>query len=100
MLLAQMLTLRLHLDPMRAENGPLSVIPGSHLVDHETESLPIELHAAAGDVLAMRPLFPHSSSLSRDGTTLHRRVIHLEFAPSAELPDGYQWHSFHPVATR
>jgi ectoine hydroxylase-related dioxygenase (phytanoyl-CoA dioxygenase family) len=96
-LLVRMLTLRVHLDAMAAENGPLSVIPGSHLVDQDTAVPPVELHADAGDVLAMRPLLSHSSSLPRDGTIMHRRVIHLELAPCAELPDEYEWHSFDMV---
>lgn len=97
-LLASMLTLRVHLDAMTAENGPLFVIPGSHIVEHESTRQPIELNADAGDVLAMRPLLSHSSEGSREGTTMHRRVIHLEFAPHAELPDGFEWHSFTPIA--
>ncbi len=96
-LLAAMLTLRIHVDPMTAENGPLSVIPGSHIASSEATAPAVELHASAGDVLAMRPLLSHSSSLPRTGTTLHRRVIHLEFAPSGELPDGYEWHAFDRV---
>ena len=98
-LLASMLTLRIHLDAMTAENGPLSVIPCSHIVGgHENAQQPVELNADPGDVLAMRPLLSHSSTVSREGTTMHRRVIHLEFAPHAELPDGFEWHSFGPIA--
>jgi ectoine hydroxylase-related dioxygenase (phytanoyl-CoA dioxygenase family) len=97
-ILASMLTVRVHLDAMVAENGPLSVIPGSHRLDEETAQRPIELSAAAGDVLAMRPLLSHSSSVSHEGTTMHRRVIHLEFAPCSELPDGYEWYSYTPIA--
>lgn len=94
-LLQNMLTLRVHLDAMTEENGPLHVIPGSHL-DEEVQSpeLPLELHANAGDVLAMRPLLSHSSTVSKPGTSMHRRVIHIEFAADEDLPDGYEWHSF------
>ena len=97
-LLKSMLTLRLHLDPMTPDNGPLSVIPGSHLTaidDHTAQ--PVEIHTNAGDVLVMRPLLTHSSSQSKPGTALHRRVIHLEFAPTPTLPDSYEWHSFESV---
>jgi hypothetical protein len=94
-LLADMLTLRLHLDPMTEENGPLSVVPGSHLA--EESATPVEIHTQAGDVFAMRPLISHSSSLPREGTTIHRRIVHLEFAPSKLLPDGYEWHWFEPI---
>jgi Phytanoyl-CoA dioxygenase (PhyH) len=96
-LLAGMLTLRLHLDPMTAENGPLCVIPGSHTTEVEDSSQAVEIHTKSGDVLAMRPLVSHSSIMSIAETTMHRRVIHLEFAPSIELPDGYEWHSFRMV---
>ncbi|TWT84573.1 Phytanoyl-CoA dioxygenase (PhyH) [Planctomycetes bacterium CA13] len=95
--LKQMLTLRLHLDEVTDENGPLRVIPGSH-VSSESDGVGVEnavaIHAAAGDVLAMRPLITHSSGSSHPGTTRHRRILHLEFAACHELPDGYQWHDF------
>lgn len=97
-LLAGMLTLRVHLDAMTAENGPLSVIPGSHVPDQDANGDPVELQAAAGDVLAMRPLLLHSSVNSQPQTSMHRRVIHLELAPCRDLPDGYEWHCYCPVA--
>ena len=93
-LLANMLTLRIHLDAMTEENGPLSVIPGSHLLDPSKEDPPVILSAQAGDVLAMRPLISHASSMSQEGTTAHRRIVHLEFAASPVLPDGVQWHDY------
>ncbi len=96
-LLANMLTLRIHLDAMTAENGPLAVIPGSHLLNPEKEEPPVVLSAAAGDVLAMRPLLSHSSSMSQEGTTAHRRIVHLEFAGDAVLPEGVQWNDFLPL---
>jgi hypothetical protein len=96
-LLRRMVTLRLHLDAMTGENGPLSVIPGSHLTQSEEGATPVEINAEPGDVLAMRPLLSHSSSMPRAGTTMHRRVVHLELAPDVELPDGYEWHFFHRV---
>ena len=63
-LLRQMLTLRIHLDEVTDENGPLRVIPQSHIssdsvglgVDHA-----VTIYASAGDVLAMRPLISHAS---------------------------------------
>ena len=97
-LLKQMLTLRLHVDAMTPENGPLSIIPGSHTEEIENDQQAIEIHTAAGDVFAMRPLLTHSSSSPKEGTNMHRRVVHLEFASSAELPDGYEWHSFYSVS--
>lgn len=96
-LLARMLTLRVHLDDVTDENGPLRVIPGSH-VSSVSEGLGVDaavtIHASAGDVLAMRPLISHCSGASHEGTKRHRRILHLEFAANRELPDGYQWHNF------
>jgi len=95
--LRKMLTLRIHLDEVTDENGPLRVIPGSHV---SSESVgdgfdsAIDIHAAVGDVLAMRPLISHSSGSSSPGTKRHRRILHLEFAASRSLPDGFLWHDF------
>lgn len=93
-ILTNMLTLRIHLDDVTDENGPLQVIPGSHR-SHVPTSLPetpsTAIKLSAGDVLAMRPLISHCSGNSVVGTTRHRRVIHLEFAASPVLPDGFQW---------
>ena len=52
-----------------------------------------------GDVLLMRPLLAHNSGRSHPETTRHRRILHLEFAGLAELPDGFAWHTFVPSAT-
>jgi hypothetical protein len=93
--LERMLSLRIHLDPSTADNGPLSVVAGSHRDGERGEV--VCLLANRGDVLAMRPLIDHSSPRSESGATQHRRVIHLEFAADPQLPDGYQWHEFHPV---
>ncbi len=94
-LLRQMLTLRIHLDEVTEENGPLQVLPGTH-VSCATSSArpPVAIFAKAGDVLAMRPLLSHCSGVSNPETGRHRRVIHLEFAGIQELPDGYQWNEF------
>jgi hypothetical protein len=97
-LLESMLTLRIHLDPVSDENGPLRVIAGSHRGDDaapEDDGPMQAIHCQRGDVLAMRPLVSHASGNSWPGTTRHRRVLHLEFARDRELPDGYQWHEFH-----
>lgn len=96
-ILRRMLTLRIHLDDVTDENGPLQVIPGTHT---SSESLGVGLenrvtiHARAGDVLAMRPLISHASGSSVPGTAMHRRILHLEFSADPELPDGVEWHTF------
>ena len=96
--LRQMLTLRVHLDDVTDENGPLRVIPGSH-VSGTSEGVGADqaatIYATAGDVLAMRPLISHCSGASLPGSTLHRRILHLEFSADASLADGFQWHDFH-----
>ncbi len=97
-ILARMVTIRIHLDDCPAENGALRVIPGSHargLLSRDAirsatqadaeETIP----AAAGDVLFMRPLILHASSSASNPS--HRRVLHLEFAPSDLLPRGITW---------
>lgn len=96
-ILQQMLTLRIHLDDVTGENGPLRVIPGSHessASEGQGVASAVDIHAEAGDVLAMRPLISHSSGSSEPGTKRHRRILHLEFAAARELPDGAQWHDF------
>ncbi len=101
--LAQMLAVRIHLDLCGSENGPLRVIPGSHLLNklsepqiarvvatHETA----EIHAPQGGIVLMRPLLVHSSSPARDKT--HRRVLHIEFAP-LECISPLQWQAVVPM---
>lgn len=98
-LLDRMLTIRLHLDPMCDQNGPLVVIPSSHR-DNESESSSadaIPIHCDAGDLFVMRPRLVHGSRACDPDTEMHRRVIHLEIAPSQQLPGGYRWHQFEPV---
>lgn len=103
--LTRMLTFRIHLDPMTAANGPLHVIPGSHLdlpgpaapdlVDLQRTSE--EIHCDAGDVFVMHPLLVHSSSVSSPETQLHRRIVHLELAASPKLPADVQWRDYHRI---
>ncbi len=98
-LLRSMLTLRIHLDTVTEENGPLLVIPGSQRCDDAPGgSDPETILTTRGDVLAMRPLLSHRSVNARPETTRHRRILHLEFAARRELPDGYEWHDFLPAS--
>ena len=96
-ILEQMLTLRIHLDDVVDENGPLLVIPGSHdsggkVFPDAEASEPI--YACQGDVLAIRPLVSHSSVCSHPNNQRHRRIIHLEFSGCKRLSDGYKWHDW------
>jgi len=96
-ILRRMLTLRIHLDDVTDENGPLQVVPGSQRSKSDEGAgldAVVAIQATAGDVLAMRPLISHSSGASHPGTTRHRRILHLEFAADEQLPDGYRWHDF------
>ncbi len=92
-----MLIARIHLDDVTDENGPMSVLPGSHLTGKamgidEASAQKILCHK--GDVLLIRPLVAHNSLPSKLGNPNHRRILHLEFAAYNELPDGYEWHDF------
>lgn len=95
--LEAMLTLRIHLDDMTDENGPLQVVPGSHhlgkvsVASYESART---ILGSRGDVLAMRPMLAHRSISSREGTAQHRRILHLEFSGLPRLPDGFEWHDF------
>lgn len=98
--LQSMLTLRIHLDDMTEANGPLEVLPGTHLTGKELRIenfQPIRIMGQRGDVLAMRPLLAHCSKRSLPECSSSRRILHLEFAASPELPDGFQWHTFLPL---
>lgn len=101
-LLEAMLTARIHLDDVTDANGPLRVLPGSHI--NRDSGVPddrsaISIHCRAGDVLLMRPLLYHASASGDPDHREHRRVVHLEFAPSIELPDGYEWRHFVRITT-
>lgn len=95
--LEKILAVRVHLDATNEHSGALKVIPNSHrngrlgAVDIQKlkrEGQAVVCSVEKGDVLAMRPLLLHSSSVSLNAS--HRRVIHLEFT-SIELPGGLEW---------
>ena len=90
--LAQMIAVRLHLDACGPENGPLRVIPGSHLLGKLSDeqlakvvasNKAVEICAPQGAIVLMRPLLLHASSPSR--AAAHRRVLHIEFAPAEAI---------------
>lgn len=100
-LLHRMLFLRIHLDAMTPDNGPLRVLPGSHrhgVGMTWNEAGAETILCEAGDVLAIRPLVVHSSIASTPGCTSHRRILHLEFAAEPDLPGGLEWRWW--IATR
>ena len=96
-LLSQLVAVRLHLDECSADDGPLRVVPGSHLQavldpeqaqqwrSHQGEEV---CTAHCGDVLVLRPLLLHASS--KGGGHSRRRVLHFLYAPP-EPGYGLRW---------
>jgi hypothetical protein len=96
-LLAQMVTLRVHLDDVPDTNAPLLIAPGSHLLGR----VPVNDIAAvvrdcgtrmclaqAGDIwLYATPLVHASKAATRP---VHRRVLQVDYA-AQKLPGGLQW---------
>lgn len=91
------LAVRLHLDDCDESNGPLKVLPGSHLsgrlgadeITHWRESVrPVTCVVPRGGAVLMRPLLLHSSPAPR--LPRRRRVVHFEYA-AAPLPHGLEW---------
>jgi hypothetical protein len=91
----------LHPDEVTEENDLLRVIPGSHHTGKELRlsEVPRTILAGRGNVLFIRPLVAHCSNRSQPDTRWHRRILHFEFAATAELSDGYAWHDFVGMAT-
>jgi ectoine hydroxylase-related dioxygenase (phytanoyl-CoA dioxygenase family) len=95
--LARMVTVRIHIDACDDSNGPLVVLPGTHLsgflsdaeiARYKRNTAPVTCEAAPGDAVVMRPLLLHASPKATNPR--HRRVVHLEFAADA-LPGGLEW---------
>ena len=82
---AQVRSLRLHLDDSGPDTGPLLVKPGSH---RGLEAEPLELHARRGDAFVMHPLLLHASAKPKH--LAPRRVLHIEWA-AFDLPGGLEW---------
>ncbi len=99
-ILERMVTVRLHLDDSGPGDGPLRVLPGSHLEgklsaaaltawSRLAPAAGVDCNVGAGTAVIMRPLLVHASSpRSSPG---HRRVIHLEYAAES-LPGGLEWY--------
>ncbi len=97
-LLNRMVTARIHLDPTGADNGALSIVPGSHLRGKlASEKIPelatessILCECHPGDVLLMSPLILHSSK--RSTRPNRRRILHFDYAPPDALDPRLAWH--------
>lgn len=96
-LLAGMVTLRVHLDPVGAGNAPLLVAPGSHRAGRvPVDTIPAVVRdhgvraclAAAGDVWLYATPILHASDAAVQPT--RRRVLQVDFS-AASLPNGLAW---------
>lgn len=105
-LLQQLVAVRLHLDDCGSDDGPLRVVPGSHLSGRlNAQAATAARHtqeefictARRGSALAMRPLLLHASSRSQGQGK--RRVLHFLFGPQA-LPFGLRWRCESILSTR
>lgn len=96
-ILAQMVTIRVHLDPVSHENAPLLIAPGTHALGKISEN-EIERYVAnstiycctamAGDVWIYRTPILHASERARSGQ--RRRVLQVDYAID-DLPGGLEW---------
>jgi hypothetical protein len=96
-LLRQLIAVRLHVDACGANDGPLRLVPGSHLhgrfgaeaaARSRQADGQVVCVAGRGSVLVMRPLLLHSSSKATGHSM--RRVLHFLFGPRV-LPFGLRW---------
>jgi ectoine hydroxylase-related dioxygenase (phytanoyl-CoA dioxygenase family) len=97
--LENMVTIRINLDACGPENGPLRLLPGSHLAGRlgpddiagwRARVAEVLATGPAGAALVMRPLLLYASSPAT--TPAHRRVIHLDYA-CEDLPEGLEWYT-------
>ena len=96
-ILAQMVTLRVHLDAVPPDNAPLLIAPGSHRMGAIREDrisavvAQCGVHrctASAGDVWAYATPILHASEAA--ATPRRRRVLQLDYA-GEPLPGGLEW---------
>ncbi len=96
-LLATMLTMRIHLDPVPADNAPLLIAPGSHrhgrIAEADITGIVARCgrHACladAGDIwLYATPILHASDAAARP---VRRRVLQVDYA-ACDLPGGLRW---------
>lgn len=96
-LLEQMVTLRVHLDDVPADNAPLLIAPGSHRWGRiATDAIAVAVKrcgvhaclAQAGDVWVYSTPIVHASDASTSPRS--RRVLQVDYA-TFELPGGLEW---------
>lgn len=95
--IARLVTLRVHLDDVPANNAPLLIAPGSHRLGRIPESAiagAVEqcgvtaCLARRGDVWVYATSILHASAASEAG--MRRRVLQVDYA-GEELPGGLNW---------
>ncbi len=96
-LLASMLTVRIHIDPVDSDNAPLQIAPGSHRLGLVSEAdIPsvvercgsFECLADSGDIWVYSTLILHASA--RASVARRRRVLQIDFSAET-LPGGLEW---------
>ena len=95
--IAAMLTLRIHLDPVTPDNAPLEIALGSHrhgyIAEGDVAGVAAESRlatclASPGDVWAYATPILHASQRAR--LPARRRVLQVDFS-AAELPQPLKW---------
>ncbi|PZN95010.1 MAG: phytanoyl-CoA dioxygenase [Alphaproteobacteria bacterium] len=95
-LLADMITMRLHIDDCRADNAPLRVVAGTHRQRYRAADVAAIAQAgtiatciaAAGDVWVYSTPIVHASHSAVNPS--RRRVLQIDFCAS-QLPVGLDW---------
>ncbi|WP_118857520.1 phytanoyl-CoA dioxygenase family protein [Sphingomonas mesophila] len=96
-ILERMLTVRIHLDEVRADDAPLLVAPGSHrlgrIAEHDIPRVVAKLGArsclaAPGDVWVYATPILHASRLAQGNG--RRRVLQADYSADP-LPGGLEW---------
>jgi hypothetical protein len=96
-LLDRMITLRVHLDPVDADNAPLLIAPGSHRHGRIAESdVPAMVDrcgtfaclASCGDIWLNATPIVHASDAATNPR--HRRVLQLDYSAD-DLPGELEW---------
>jgi len=96
-LIQRMVTLRIHLDTVDADNAPLLIVPGSHRLSRLPERAidaaiaaygEFECLAETGDIWVYRTAIVHASKRALGNR--RRRVLQVDFSAD-ELPSGLIW---------
>ena len=96
-ILQNIVAVRLHVDECSFNDGPLKVVPGSHVYGRLDQDTGLSLRTTLSEVVCpvsrgaamlMRPLLLHASSKASGQS--RRRVLHFLFAPKS-LPFGLEW---------